>query len=81
MSCSTTLCLILRQGLSLNLELAWQPASPNDHSESAATHRLQTSMVVPVFLCGVGGLEVKSSWLYNKSSYHLATSPDHPYHS
>lgn len=71
---SITLCLILRQGLSLNLELAWQPARPSDHPVSAATHRLQASLAVPVFLCGVGGLEVKSSWLYNKSSDHSAIS-------
>lgn len=62
----------LRQNLSLNLELSWQPASPTDPPVSTphSAEVIDTPDGTLGFLHGYWGLELKSSCSHNKPSTH-----------
>lgn len=77
--CSMSVCIFaLKQALSLNLELGWQPENPNNppfftpHPQLCWGYKHNTAMYD--FLHGVWGFELGSSCLCSKHSnelYHL----------
>ena len=72
MSCSITLHLIpFRQGLSLNLELGYQPANPCDPSVSPPPPSVELQMYIAMmgFSCRCWGFEFRSLCLHSKCAY------------
>lgn len=83
LSLSIILCLLpLRQGLSVNLEVGWTPASSSKLQQSSGlypTRALGLYVQVgpfPAFLCGCCGFEPTSLWLASQHSYQLSQLPD-----